>query len=316
MHSKDKACQWSGKPYNFWGDYLFEKYGTRVLKLPINAGLSCPNRDGTTGYNGCIFCAEDGSASPTTSGIIDITGQMENAKNSFKRSNADTRYIAYFQAYTNTYASREKLKNLYDKAIAVKDVIGLMIGTRPDCISNDILNLIAEYERDGFELMLEIGMQTMHEKSLTLLNRGHSHSDTADSIKRAAAKKIPVCVHIILGIPGESWQDMMNTAEEISSLPISGVKFHHLHIIKNTKLEELYKEKKIKPIRFREYVSIISDFIERLRPDIMVHRLIGDKNEDLLIAPKWALHKGTVIKAIDDEFDKRCTHQGFLYSPE
>ncbi len=313
MRSKDRACHWFDKPYHFWGDYLFSKYNTRVLKLPINAGLSCPNRDGTIGYNGCIFCSIDGSASPTTSDRIDIAEQMENAKKSFKRSNKTTKYIAYFQAYTNTYASREKLKYLYDNAIMVEYVIGLMIATRPDCIPNDILDLIAEYKKDDFELCLEIGMQTMHDKSLALLNRGHSHKDTIDSIQRAAQKKIPVCVHIILGIPGESWRNMMDTADEISSLPINGVKFHHLHVIKGTKLEEYYNDNKVKAVKFKEYISTISDFLERLRPDIMIHRLIGDREETSLIAPTWAQHKGTVLKAIEDELEKRCTYQGFLY---
>lgn len=300
------------KGYNFWGDHLFFKYGTRVLKLPINAGFSCPNRDGTTGCDGCIFCGDEGSASPTASGIDNIIDQMENAKNSFKRSDALTKYIAYFQAFTNTYAPVPDLKKIYDKALSVKDVIGLMIATRPDCISEECFDLIAGYNREDFELWLEIGMQTIHNKSLDFLKRGHSHEDSVKSITKACEKGIPVCVHVILGIPGESWRDMMDTAEEISSLPVSGVKIHHLHVIKGTLLAEYHKEKKIKTISFKNYVSTVTDFIERLRPDILIHRLLGDRDEKSLIAPKWALHKGTVIKAIEDEFAGRCTRQGFM----
>jgi len=305
---------WLGKPYNFFGDYLWDKYKTRVLKLPINAGLSCPNRDGTIDYSGCIFCSEDGSASPTTSGSKHIINQMQNAKLSFKRSEATTKYIAYFQAYTNTYAQVNKLKKLYDIALGVKDITGLMIATRPDCLSDDILNMIAGYKRDDFELWLEIGMQSMHEKSMQSLNRGHSYQKTRETIIKAADKGIPVCVHIILGIPGESWEDMMKTAREISSLPVLGVKIHHLHIIKNTRLEQYFNQKLIKTLSFREYVSCICDFIERLGYDILIHRLMGDRNKESLIAPLWALYKGTVLNEIEKEFNRRGSYQGFLYN--
>ena len=306
--------KWFGKPYYAFGDYLFHKYNTRVLKLPINAYLSCPNRDGTISSSGCIFCSEDGSASPTSSGSSDITEQMNNAKRSFKRSRRGTRYIAYFQAFTNTYAAPKKLKKLYDRALSVKDVVGLMIATRPDCINNEILDLIAGYKQDNFELWLEIGMQSAHDRSLTLLNRGHTHKATRDAIERAAERDIPVCVHVILGIPDESWKEMMETADEISRLPVSGVKIHHLHVIKGTKLEKFFEEGKFSIISFEEYVSTICDFIERLRHDILIHRLIGDKDENNLIAPRWSLHKGTVIKEIESEFIRRGTCQGFLFN--
>ncbi len=309
---KDSLNHCIDKPYNLWGDYLNHKYNTRVLKLPIDAGLSCPNRDGTISDKGCVFCSPEGSASSTATKTSEISKQMNLAKKSFKRADEDTRYIAYFQAFTNTYAPVKKLKSLYDQAISKEDVIGLMIATRPDCIKNGILDLIASYKKENFELWLEIGMQTMHDKSHKFLNRGHVHGDTKKAILQAAESKIPVCVHIILGIPGESWRDMMDTAEEISALPVSGVKFHHLHVIKGTELERLYNENKIDIIEFKDYVSTITDFLERLRPDIMIHRLIGDRDEKTLISPEWGMYKGTVIKAIDDEFERRCTYQGFL----
>ena len=303
----------SAKPYNFFGDYLLRKFGCRVLKLPIDAGFTCPNKDGLVGNDGCIFCGEDGSASPSALGDADITVQMKKARKGFKRSEADTKYIAYFQAFSNTYSSVDNLKQLYDKAVAVKDVVGLMLATRPDCLSNEILDLIAGYLKQKFELCLEIGMQTIHDKSLVFLNRGHSYGTTKDAILRAYERRIPVCVHIILGIPGESWHDMMATAEEVSSLPVDGVKIHHLHVIKGTQLEKYYNDGKIELLAFGEYISTLCDFIERLRPDILIHRLLGDRSADTLVAPKWGMHKGTVLKAIDDEFAKRCTCQGFLY---
>jgi len=302
----------SAKAYNFFGDYLWEKYGCRVLKLPINAGFTCPNKDGSAGTEGCIFCAGDGSASPSALGSRDITEQMELARQGFQRSEAGTKYIAYFQAFTNTYADVDKLKYLYDLATGYKDVIGLMIATRPDCLSDEILDLVSGYKKDGFELWLEVGMQSMHEKSLEFLNRGHSHKTTRDAIHRAHERKIPVCLHVILGISGESWYDMMASAEEISSLPVSGVKIHHLHVIKGTRLEKYFKEGRVNVLDFKEYISAVCDFLERLRTDILIHRLLGDREASTLVAPKWAMQKGTVLKAIDDEFARRCTCQGFL----
>jgi len=304
------------RAYNFFGDYLWNTYGTRVLKLPIDAGFTCPNRDGTTGDSGCVFCSEEGSASPTTLRAGDIREQMENARRSFHRSEAETRYIAYFQAFSNTYAPVGRLKELYDTALSEEDVMGLMIGTRPDCLGDDVLDLVASYARPGFELWLEVGMQTMHEASLAFLRRGHTHGATRDAVARAAERGIPVCAHIILGIPGESWEDMMATAREVSSLPLRGVKIHHLHVIEGTELARLYRGGGFRLPSLGEYVSAVCDFLERLRPDIIVHRLLGDRSPATLVAPAWGLHKGTVLGAIDEELARRVTRQGFLWRDE
>ncbi len=311
-HASGSGPRWSGKPYNFFGDYLWEKYRARILKLPIDAGMTCPNRDGTVGSSGCIFCGADGSASPVAAGTAGIELQMQSAREGFRRSDPQTRYIAYFQAFSNTYAPVERLRAVYDRAILDPDVMGLMIGTRPDCLPDETLDLIAGYKKDGFELWLEIGMQSAHDGSLAFLNRGHTHASTRDAILRAAQRGIPVCVHLILGIPFETWDDIMATAAEVSSLPVSGVKIHHLHVIRGTRLDELYSAGEIRLPGFREYVSTVCDFIERLRPDILIHRLIGDRPLDSLVGPSWAVHKGTVLKAIEDEFLSRGSHQGFL----
>ena len=308
--------QWAGKPYNFFGDYLFEKYSCRVLKLPVNAGLSCPNRDGSIGTGGCIFCSDKGSASPTTSGISSISGQMSNAIKTFRRSYRNTKYIAYLQSFTNTYSDIDTLKRIYDECCDFPEITGLMIGTRPDCINFEILTLIKSYSRPGFELWIELGMQSIHGKSLEFLNRGHTWRSTMDAIEMTAIFGIDVCVHIILGIPGETWDDIMQTAAVISTLQVNGVKIHHLHVIKNTPLELLYHKDGIKLLTLREYISILCDFIERLRPDITIHRLAGDCSENTLVAPRWGLHKGTVLQSVEDEFIKRCTYQGFLFSRE
>jgi radical SAM protein (TIGR01212 family) len=207
----------------------------------------------------------------------------------------------------------EILKEIYDTAVSFPGITGLMIGTRPDCINDDVLKLIESYNKNNFELWIELGMQSLHDKSLKLLNRRHNSRCTINALKRIAEYNIKTCVHVILGIPGETWNDMMETAEVISALPVNGVKLHHLHIIKNTPLEKIALGKNYRMIAFKEYISTVCDFIERLRPDILIHRLAGDRSEDTLIEPKWGLHKGTVLQGIEDEFKKRCTWQGFLY---
>ncbi|TAL35203.1 MAG: TIGR01212 family radical SAM protein [Spirochaetes bacterium] len=303
-----------GKPYNFFGDYLLKKFGCRVLKLPIDARLTCPNRDGTLDTRGCVFCGEDGSASPTSAGTEDIHLQMRTARESFRRAGADTLYIAYFQAFTNTYAPVDVLKRLYDAALGEPGVTGLMIATRPDCVPDETLDLIAGYAREGFELWLELGMQSAHDKSLETLGRRHTNADTVDAVSRAALRGIPVCTHLILGIPGESWKDIMDTAALVSSLPVRGVKLHHLHVIRGTQLEKAFREGKFSPLGLEEYVSSACDFLERLRPDIIIHRLIGDRPPATLVAPLWALHKGTVLRAIEEELMRRGSFQGMLCS--
>ncbi len=305
--------KWAGKPYNFFGDYLWAAHGCRVLKLPINAGLLCPNRTGEKGTGGCIFCSEDGSASPSATGSTSIRRQMVQARKSFKRSETETRYIAYFQAYTNTWAPPQRLKELYDASLEPDDVIGLMIGTRPDCLSTAVIELVSSYKTRTEELWVEIGMQTMHEQSLQFLNRGHTHGETRDAVKKLRDAGINVCLHLILGIPGETWDDMMKTAKEVASMDIQGVKFHHLHVIRSTPLEKIYKQGNISLLSMREYVSIVTDFIERLSPSVLIHRLSGDRDEASLVAPLWGHHKGTVLQAIENEFKRRGSFQGILF---
>ena len=303
---------WNGLPYNFFGDYLSRKHGCRVFKLSINAGLGCPNRDGTVGSGGCVFCSETGSSSPTAVQSADILAQMDNAARSFGRTFEGTKYIAYFQAFTNTYADIPRLKDLYDTALSYPDTIGLMVGTRPDCVDGEKAALLSSYRDRCSELWAELGMQSSHNRSLEFLRRGHSHEDTLAAVKRLASNGIDICLHVILGIPGETWKDMMHTAEVISSLPVKGVKIHHLHVIKGTALERIYERDKPDLLTLAEYVRVITDFLERIRPDITVHRIAGDCPLDLLIAPKWGALKGSIQTGIYDEFVRRGSWQGFL----
>lgn len=312
MKKKDnyKQTKWFGKPLYYFGDYLRNKYNSRVLKLPIDAGFNCPNRDGSISNGGCIFCSERGSAAHSSNSFLSIHEQMQNAVNSFSRSDPLTKYIAYFQAFTNTYAPINKLKLIYDEAVKFPNTIGLMIGTRPDCISHSIADLIQSYNLP--ETWIELGMQSIHNRSLKYLNRGHNHTATNNSIDLLSNYNIKTCLHVILGIPGESRQDMIDIANYISSKPVHGVKIHHLHVIKNTPLEKIYFKNNIHLQDFNSYISVLTDFIEHLRQDIIIHRISGDQDENNLIAPLWGLHKGTVQKELENSFHKRGTWQGFL----
>jgi len=301
-----------GIPYNLFGDYLQKKYSSKVFKVPINAGFSCPNRDGTKGHTGCIFCSDGGSAVRVSQNET-IHEQMNNIIKSFKRTDEYVQYIAYLQAFSNTYADVSTLEKIYNTAVSYPDTIGLMIGTRPDCISRDILEAISKYNKENFELWIELGIQSMNEKSLKFLNRGHSVGDSISAINLVSEYNIPVCVHVILGIPEETWDDMMYTAVRLSELPINGIKIHHLHVIKGTELEHIYNHKKFSLLSQNEYISTVCDFIERLRPDIIIHRLMGDRDMESLIAPRWSINKGTILQGIEDEFKRRSTYQGFLY---
>lgn len=289
------------------------KYGFRIFKLPINANLSCPNR---INGQGCIFCTEEGSSSPVINVDMSVTEQMQASRNAFVRTDVETKYIAYFQAYTNTFAPLAKLEELYKSALSFPDTIGMMIATRPDCITNDIAQLIASFDRPDFELWVELGMQSKHNRTLELLNRGHTHEETVKALKILDAHGLKSCVHVILGLPGENWHDMMQTALELQALPIRGAKIHHLHVIKDTPLADLYYSGGVQPLSFNQYKSTFCDFVERLPKETIIHRISGDAMEDRLIAPCWGHEKGTVQNGIIGEFRRRGTWQGFLIDKE
>lgn len=291
-----------------FGDYLTVRYNCRVLKLPINAGLSCPNRDGTLDNSGCIFCCENGSAAASCSMNLSITEQMSSAIGSFKRGNGSQKYIAYFQAFTNTYADNSVLKKFYDEAVSFSpDIIGLMIGTRPDCISEENSKLISTYSEKIPEVWVELGMQSANDKSLSFLNRHHSHYDSIKAVKILKKHGIKVCAHFITGIPYEKYSDIMHSVSAFNDLNIDGIKLHHFHLIKNTPAEKIYEREKFNLLSMREYISITCDILERLNPETTVHRLSADRDIESLIAPVWGLHKGSVQKGIEDELIKRGT---------
>ncbi len=225
-----------------------------------------------------------------------------------KRFGAD-RFLAYFQAATNTYAPVAKLRRLYDEALAHPQIVGLMIGTRPDCVPEEVLDLIEEYARDRY-VCLELGLQTIHDRSLDWMNRGHHVDAFYDAVRRCQRRPFDICAHVILGLPGESREDMLAIADAVAGLPIHAVKIHNLHVVKDTPLEAMYQKGAVKMLEFEEYIALVCDFLERLPTTMVVHRLSGDAPPDCLVAPAWCAEKQRILAALDAEFQKRGSWQG------
>jgi radical SAM protein (TIGR01212 family) len=242
-----------------------------------------------------------------------IKEQVEKGMRFLKKRYGAERFIAYFQAFTNTYADVDTLKTRYDEALFDKDIIGLSIGTRPDCITDEALNLINSYT-EKYHVWVEYGLQSMHDRTLHLINRGHDYEAFKDAVLRTKEKEnIKICVHVILGLPGENRDDMMETAEAVSSFGIDGIKLHHLYVAKNTAMANEYFKGNVKTLKVDEYVSLACDFLERISPDITIQRLVGDTHGNFLISPIWNVSKSEVLSAITEELKRRNSHQGARY---
>lgn len=290
--------------------FLRENFPVKVHKISIHAGFTCPNRDGLAGVGGCTYCANESFSPNVRETIAPIKEQVENGIKFLKRRYGSEKFIAYFQAFTNTYADVDTLKDRYDEALLNKDVIGLSIGTRPDCITDDILELIHSYTEE-YHVWVEYGLQSIHDRTLQLVNRGHDYKSFEDAVLLTKQKEgIKICAHVILGLPGEDWNDMMETAGTVSALGIDGIKIHHLYIAKNTAMANDYLKGKIKTMKMEEYVSLACDFLERISADIVIQRLVGDTHGDFLISPVWNATKGEVFAAITNELKHRNSYQG------
>lgn len=297
------------KYYFSYRDYLKQVFPFRVHKIGLDAGFTCPNRDGSVAYGGCVYC-ENRSFSPNSKGSKrsvseQILSGMEFYRSHFK---AD-KFIAYFQAYTNTYGPVNLLDDLYREALSFDDVVGLSIGTRPDCLPDEVIDLLASYSKKT-HLWVEIGLQSMYEETLTWMNRGHSFEQFIDAITRVKLKGLRVCVHIILGLPGETHDMIMQTADVLAGLDIDGLKVHHLYVAENTMLEKMYAKGGINLISLDEYIHLVCDFLERIQPCVAIQRLTGELTGDYLIAPKWGVSKKVILTAIDNEFERRNSFQG------
>jgi radical SAM protein (TIGR01212 family) len=295
--------------------FLRQLFGTRVQRVTIDAGFTCPNVDGTITVGGCVYC-DNRSFSPNRR--LPRTTIREQVRRGIailgKRYGVD-RFLAYFQAATNTHAPVEKLRRLYDEALDHPQIVGLAIGTRPDSVPDPVLDLLQEYAR-GRYVCLELGLQTIHDRSLDWMNRGHHYDAFVDAVRRCQGRGLDLCAHVILGLPGESHAHMMATAEALAGLPVHAVKIHNLHVVRDTPLEDQYREGSVRLFERDEYVSVVCDFLERLPPGIVIHRLSGDAPPDYLVAPTWCLDKPALLQAIHDELECRDSWQGKRYRAE
>lgn len=302
---------WNDKRYHSLDYYLKNQYGEKIYKLSLNGGMTCPNRDGTLDTRGCIFCSEGGSGDFAADKHLSITKQIEEAKSLVAKKVASQKYIAYFQAYTNTYASVEYLRKIYYEAISHPDVMILSIATRPDCLSDEIIALIVELNQIK-PVWIELGLQTIHEHTAKLIRRGYTLSCFEEAVYKLAKWKIPIIVHVILGLPHESIDDMLATGTYISNLPIAGMKLQLLHILKNTDLASLYEKESFPILSCEEYTDIVIRIIERTPENIVIHRITGDGPKSLLIEPIWSKNKKYVLNYMNREFKVRDTWQGKL----
>lgn len=297
------------KRYNDLNGYFRKIFGCRVQKISIDAGFSCPNRDGTIATGGCIYCNAKGSGTGAYSQGLSITKQLYNGKQFLAKRYKAKKFIAYFQSFSNTYAPVEELEQLYDEALQVKDVAGLSIGTRPDCVDEQILKLLQGYARNHL-IWLEYGLQTVHDATLAFINRGHDFKSFQNAVNATTNRNIKICVHIILGLPGETREMMIETAKILADMRIDGIKLHLLYVVKGTKLEKLYNRGIYRCLEQHEYVNLVADFLEHLPADIVIQRLTGDPHPEELVAPGWSLKKTETLALINEILFQRDSWQG------
>jgi len=300
---------WDGKRYYSFNSYLKQTFGEKVYKISLNGGFTCPNRDGTLGTRGCIFCREGGSGDFAPDAALPIGEQIEEGIRMIRQKTDASKYIAYFQAFTNTYAPYEKLHSLFYDAILRQEIVGLAVGTRPDCLPPDVLELLDELNQIK-PVFVELGLQTIHEKTAQFIRRGYPLSCFEQAVKALHDLGINVVVHLILGLPGETEEMMLESVRYLNQLPVNGVKFSLLHVLKHTDLGALYEKHPFPVYELDDYVDFVIRCIEELREDIVIHRLTGDGPKDLLIAPRWTLNKRKVLNEISRRMKETNSRQG------
>lgn len=297
--------------YNDYGTWLKNQLGFKVQKISLNAGFTCPNRDGSVGVGGCTYCNNQTFNPAYCQTEKSVTQQLEEGKQFFSRKYPEMKYLAYFQAYTNTYASITEIKQKYEEALSVKDVVGLVIGTRPDCMPDELLDYLEEINRRAF-LVVEYGIESVYDKTLQRINRGHNHASTVDALKRTASRGIKTGGHVILGLPCESTEEILKEAEILSSLPLTTLKLHQLQLIKGTRMAEEYVEM---PSDFHlfsvdEYIDLVIGFVERLNPSIVLERFVSQSPSSLLAVPGWGLKNYEFVEKVRKRMDERDAQQG------
>ena len=306
---------WNGKPYHSFDYMLKERFSCKIYKTALNGGMTCPNRDGTLGERGCIFCSQGGSGDFAGDRRDSITEQINKQAEKLARKRNASAFIAYFQAYTNTYAPVEYLRKIYTEAINHPQVAAVSIGTRPDCLGPDVLALLAELNQIK-PVWIELGLQTIHERTAAYIRRGYPLSCFEEAVKALRQRDLEVIVHTILGLPGESRQDILETMEYLNHRDIQGIKLQLLHVLKGTDLALDYLEGRFSVYTMEEYLDVLIDCLEHLSPDIVIHRLTGDGPKDLLMAPLWSSKKRTVLNTLHHECKIRHAYQGRLYKED
>ena len=306
---KDFVFSNTNKRYHTLDYYYKEKFHSKVFKISLNAGFSCPNLDGTVGFGGCIYCSKTGSGEFAGCKEDSLKQQFDNIKKIMLKKWPSGKFIGYFQARTNTYADVNILKKLYETVLSFDNVIGLNIATRPDSISEECLDYLTELNKKTY-LTIELGLQTTNEKTAKLINRCHTLECFESIVKKLRERNIDVVVHIINGLPYETKEDMLNTVKYLNTLDIQGIKIHMLSILKDTPLEKLYQQKKFKVLNKEEYIDIVIEQLELLRPEIVIHRITGDPKVEDLIEPNWLIKKFCVLNDIDKEMVRRQSYQG------
>jgi len=297
------------KRYRTFNEQLRERFGGKIFKVSLDAGFTCPNRDGTLGIGGCVYCSERGSGDFAGDQRLSIPDQFIEVKERMKKKWPNAQYIAYFQAYTNTYATVKRLREVYEEALAEKNVVGLSISTRPDCLPEDVLDYLEELNQRTY-LWVELGLQSSHDRTMEWIGRGHDYAQFLKGLEQLRSRGIRVCAHIILGLPGETKAEMIETAQAVAKLPLEGIKIHLLHVLRGTPLAIIFQHEPFDLMTKEEYVSLVVDILEILPPEVVIHRLTGDSPPDDLIGPLWSRKKWEVLNAIDAELERRDSWQG------
>lgn len=301
-----------GKRYHTWSRHLKDEFGFKVFKVALDAGFDCPNRDGTVAYGGCTFCSVAGSGDFAGDRAKTIDVQFAEIRDKMHQKWREGKYIAYFQAYTNTHAPLPVLKEKFEAALAQPGVVGLSIGTRPDCLPDDVIDYLAELNERTY-LWVELGLQTVHEKTAKLVNRAHDYATYVEGVEKLRKHGLRVCSHIINGLPLEDREMMMETAREVAKLDVQGIKIHLLHLLKGTPMVKQYEKGMLEFLEMDEYINLVVDQLEILPPDMIVHRITGDGPLELMIGPMWSASKWDVLNGIDRELKRRDSYQGKFF---
>jgi radical SAM protein (TIGR01212 family) len=296
---------------NTFGRAMRHRYGERVHKIALDADFTCPNRDGSKGRGGCTFC-NNVSFSPNGRRPPAIRTQIEAGRRIIRRRTGARKYLAYFQAYTNTYAAIDRLRALYDEALSEPDVIGLAVGTRPDCVPGPVLDLLAAYQRQGREVWLELGLQSSFDTSLARVNRGHGFAEYRDAVREARRRGLQVCTHLIIGLPGETGRHCRTTLERVLELGVDGLKLHPLHVVKGTQLANAWRRGEYRALPLDEYIRIATDLVRQTPREVVFHRLTGTAAPQILLAPAWCSRKWLVLNRITEALQQQARRRTVL----